>query len=94
MGGSVRQPPDRAVHGRSETGASARRPDAIGLNAPITPREISRAAHADAQRRVRGELVQRDRQSGQDGNMVFAGHLNWYGVLPGGLLQHQFIHQG
>ncbi len=54
--------------------------DAIGLNAPITPREIVGGQMQTPKDEFEVSWYKETASPGQDGNMVFAGHLNWYGV--------------
>lgn len=54
--------------------------EAIGLNAPITQREIVGGQMQTPKDEFEVSWYKETASPGQDGNMVFAGHLNWYGV--------------
>ena len=54
--------------------------EAISLNAPVTPREIVGGQMQTPKDEFEVSWYKETASPGQDGNMVFAGHLNWYGV--------------
>lgn len=54
--------------------------DAIGLDAPVTQREIVGGVMQTPKDEFEVSWYKETAKPGEEGNAVFAGHLNWYGV--------------